>query len=186
MIFLTTLDQDIKEGEPKRIPIHSDLEPHLENALKVRALGVDNVFLLSDRKGTRAVTKDCVELAMRRIVKCLNPEPRFSFHDLRHTFKANCRRSGIPEVISERICGHADADGYLDGNLPVSQRYGRISDEEFIDAIDNLTVNHGYSEINAKPVSLFGLRQNLQPTPKDSISKSSGLVNPARKKIVIG
>jgi integrase len=186
MIFMTTLDQKIKEGEPKRVPIHRDLEPHVESALRVRALGVDNVFLLSDRKGTRPVTKDCVELAMRRIVKVLNPNPRFSFHNLRHTFKANCRRSGIPEVISERICGHADADGYLDGNLPVSQRYGRMSDDEFMDAIDNITVNHGYSEINAKPVSLFGLRQNLQSITTSYDAKPSESWSPVRKKSAVG
>ncbi|MCA1962085.1 MAG: hypothetical protein LDL33_14980, partial [Desulfomonile sp.] len=119
-------------------------------------------------------------------LKVLNPNPRFSFHDLRHTFKANCRRSGIPEVISERICGHADADGYLDGKLPPSQRYGGMSDEEFIDAIDNLTVNHGYSEINSKPVSLFGLRQNLQPNFKDSVDNPSGSLSPVRKNSAIG
>ncbi len=152
----------------------------------MRALGIDNVFLLSDRSGTCPVTKNTVELAMRRIVKVLNPNPRFSFNDLRHTFKANCRRSGIPEVISERICGHADADGYLDGKLPVSQRYGGMSDEEFIDAIDNLTISHGYSEINSKPVSLFGLRQNLQPKLKDSVDKPSGSLTPVRKKRAIG
>src|SRR5208337_4075018 len=57
MMYLTPVDQPIKEREPKRIPIHRDLEPVLEESLKVRASGIDNVFLLSDRQGTRPVTK---------------------------------------------------------------------------------------------------------------------------------
>ncbi len=154
MMFLTTLDQDLKEGKPKRVPIHRELEPVLQKALKIRAFGIDTVFLISDHHGTRAVKKDTVELAMRRIVKVLNPEPRFSFHDTRHTFKANCRRSGIPEAISERIVGHSDK------SLAISERYGEISDQEFVEAIDRLTVNNGISMIDGKPVSLFGNKAN--------------------------
>ena len=51
MMFLTTLDQDLKEGKPKRVPIHLELEPVLQKALKIRAFGIDNVFLISDRQG---------------------------------------------------------------------------------------------------------------------------------------
>lgn len=154
MMYLTTFEMEIKNNEHKRIPIHRDLDPILREALRVRALGTDNVFLISDAKGTRPVTKDTVELAMKRIKKVLSPEPSFSFHDTRHTFRANCSRSGVSDRIAERILGHADKV------LAVSERYGEISDQEFIDAIDQLTVDHGISIIDGKPVTLFGHRPN--------------------------
>ncbi len=161
MIFLTPVDMKIKEQKPKRVPIHRNLVPILKKALKITASGNDNVFLVTDRQGTRPITKDTVELAMRRIVSFLNPDPRFSFHDLRHTFRANCSRSGIPDRIAERILGHADAEGNLDGELSVNQRYGEISNKELIHAIDKFTVDHGESMIDGKPVSLYRVIQRL-------------------------
>ncbi|HTY25604.1 MAG TPA: hypothetical protein VMC85_20920, partial [Desulfomonilaceae bacterium] len=56
--------------------------------------------------------------------------------------------------IAERILGHADKGGYLDGDLPVNRRYGEISDEELVRAIDKLTFDHGDSRINGRPVVL--------------------------------
>jgi len=38
--------------------------------------------------------------------------------------------------MSERIMGHSDKSGNLDGHLSVSRRYGEISEEELIQAID--------------------------------------------------
>jgi integrase len=151
----------IKEEKPKRVPIHRNLVPILKRALKITASDNDNVFLVTDRQGKRPITKDTVELAMRRIVSFLNPDPRFSFHDLRHTFRANCLRSRIPDRIAERILGHANADGILDGELSVNQRYGEISDKELVDAINKFTVDHGESMIDGKPVSLYRVIQRL-------------------------
>jgi len=144
----------IKERQPKRIPIHHELMPILERALSVTSLEYEEVFLLTDGRGTRPITKSCVELAMRRLNDALNPSPRVNFHDLRHTFRANCSRSDVPDRIAERILGHADKSGYLDGGLPVNRRYGEISDKELIRAIEKLTFDHGDSRINGRPVVL--------------------------------
>lgn len=165
MIYLTPVDMEIKEGQAKRVPIHRDLAPILKQALRVRAFGSDNVFLLSDRRGTRPPTKDTVELVMKRIVKLLKPEPRISFHFLRHTFRANCSRSGISDRIAERILGHSDKQ------LSVNERYGEISDEELIAAIDHLTVNNGHSMVDGKPVCLFGNtpNKNFEDCQRDGI-----------------
>jgi len=152
MIFLS--GTDTKEGRPKRVPIHKDLVPILERAMRITSLEHDHVFLLTDRRGVRPITKNCVQLAMRRLNKALNPSSRFHFHDFRHTWRANCSRSGISDRIAERIMGHSDSEGYLDGDLPVNRRYGEISDEELIQAIDRLTFDHGDSRINGRPVIL--------------------------------
>jgi integrase len=162
MIYLTPVNMKIKEQKPKRVPIHRNLAPILEKALKTTTPDNQHVFRLTDKRGTRPITKDTVELAMKRIVKALNPDPRFSFHDLRHTFRANCSRSGIPDRIAERILGHANADGNLDGELKVNQRYGEISDQEFVAAIDKYTVNNGESMIDGKPVCLVIIREKSQ------------------------
>jgi len=50
--------------------------------------------------------------------------------------------------------GHSDSDRFLDGDLAVNRRYGEISDEELIAAIDRLTFDHGDSRINGRPVVL--------------------------------
>ena len=152
MIFLA--GADTKEGRPKRVPIHHKLIPVLERAMRMTSLEHDHVFLLADRRGVRPITKSCVELAVKRLRRALNPNPSFHFHDLRHTFRANCSRSDIPDRIAERILGHSDRDGYLDGDLAVNRRYGDVSDDELIRAIDRLTFDHGDSRINGRPVVL--------------------------------
>lgn len=122
VIFLAATDP--KEKRPKKVPIYRDLLPVLEQALQVRSMEHDDVFHLVDRRGTRPIQKDCVKLAMGRISSALNPNPRWRFYDFRHTFKSNCSRSGIPDRMSERIMGHSDKSGNLDGHLSVSRRYG--------------------------------------------------------------
>ena len=150
LIFLSD-PKKIKERHPKRILIHRDQHPILERCLRVNTLGHDNGFLLSDQQGTRPIKDDGVQCAFRRMFKVLRQEPRFSFHDLRHSFRENGARSGIVDRILERILGHSDKNGFLDGHLPVAYQYGAISDQEFLDAIDQLTFDHGDSEINSTP-----------------------------------
>lgn len=142
------------EGESKKIPIHRDLIPILEQALRVPSIGCENLFLISDDKGTRPVSIEATKSAMRRAVDFLKPDPRFRFHDLRHTFKRNCSISGISDRIAERILGHSDKHGILDGYVPVSHRYGIVTEKELVQAIDRYTVDHGESRIHGRPVIL--------------------------------
>jgi integrase len=153
LIFLAGMDT--KEGHPERVPIHRELLPILEGAVRITSLEHDQVFLLGDKQGgVGPITKNCVELGMRRLNDSLSPSPRFRFHDLRHTWRANCSRSAASDRIAERIMGHSDSDGFFDGDLAVNRRYGEISDEELIRAIDRLTFDHGDSRINGRPVVL--------------------------------
>ncbi|MGC8660875.1 MAG: tyrosine-type recombinase/integrase, partial [Desulfomonilaceae bacterium] len=68
-------------------------------------------------------------------------DPRPRFHDLRHTWKTNARRSGIDSEIREMIMGHADR------KLDVSERYGIIGDDELVQAIDSFTYDNGLTQI---------------------------------------
>ena len=74
-----------------------------------------------------------------RSLELAKPWPRF--HDLRHTWKTNARRSGMDPEIREAILGHSTKE------RSVSERYGRISDKELVNAIDSMTFDHGETEI---------------------------------------
>jgi integrase len=163
MIYFGSGDK-IKEGKPKRVPLHASLIPILEKCLRVSSLSSDRVFLMKDSGGVRPVKEETVKSAWRRMLDALDLDEEPNFHDLRHTFKANCRRSLIPESISERILGHADADGMLTGHFKVSSRYGDISDQEFVDAIDRLTFDHGDTTINGRPVEIKTSEKNVSKT----------------------
>ncbi len=129
--------EDTKEGNWKRIPIHRDLVPVLEEVMKVRALGNDRVFLRDGLSFTRGNGRRPWEDAVRAVG--LVPPPHFN--DLRHTWKTNARRSGIDPEIRESIMGHWFKE------KSVTERYGRISDDELVSAIDRMTFDHGDTEI---------------------------------------
>jgi integrase len=135
--MITLRPENTKEGHWKRIPIHWDLIPVLDDSMKVRALGTDKVFLLDGRPPNFESLKN----PWRKAVKAMELEPRPRFHDLRHTWKTNARRSGMDPEIRESILGHWFRE------KSVSERYGRISDRELIQAIDCMTFDHGATEI---------------------------------------
>jgi integrase len=129
---------DVKEGQWKRVPIHVDLVPILEEVMKVQAIGTDHIFLHNGEPVThRDQLRWCWD---RKSAKAgLDPHPRF--HDLRHTWKTNARRSGMHPEIQESILGHTTR------TRSVSERYGRIGDQELLQAIDLMTFDHGETEI---------------------------------------
>lgn len=138
--------EDTKEGRRKRVPIHKALVPILADAMKVTSLETDMVFLLHDRAGARPIGVETFKNPWKRACEALKlKEPRPRFHDLRHTWKTNARRSGIDFEIREAIMGHSNR------GRSVAERYGRISDKELIDAIDRMTFDHGDTEILVSP-----------------------------------
>jgi hypothetical protein len=60
---------------------------------------------------------------------------------LGHTWKTNARRSGMEPEIRGAILGHADKTSN------VRERYGAVSDEELIKAINLMTFEHGETQI---------------------------------------
>jgi integrase len=133
---------ETKEGHAKRIPIHKELVPVLSNVLKITSIGTDRVFLIQDQKGVRPIGTETFKNCWPRACESLgleNPWPKF--HDLRHTWRTNARRSGADAQIAESIMGH-----WFKGKS-VNDRYGRIGDKELLDAIDKMTFDHGDTEI---------------------------------------
>ena len=145
-----------KERRSKRVPIHRDLVPVLEDALKVQAIGTDRVFLHNGKPVThRDEVRWCWD---RKVIAIdgLDPMPRF--HDLRHTWKTNARRSGMHPEIEKAIMGHSSRA------RAVHEGYGLISDEELVKAIDAMTFNHGETEILVEASSKKKSRQRSAPS----------------------
>ena len=83
------------------------------------------------KPGQRAIKK----------LEWISPTPRF--HDLRHTWKTNARRSGIDFEIREAILGHANRKPGL------SECYGFIDNAELVNAIEKFTYDRGENQIIA-------------------------------------
>jgi len=131
--------EHVKERDWKRVPIHKDLLPELSELVAATLDYTSPIFL---HNGKPVVHGHQVRWCWDRKVVAksgVNPSPRF--HDLRHTWKTNARRSGMDLEIREAILGHATR------TKSVSEGYGRISDEELIAAIDGMTFDHGPTDI---------------------------------------
>jgi integrase len=134
IIFLGV--EKTKERAKKKVPIHLNLMSILRG-LKVRGIGNHDVFTIAGNP----LGKDSTKRAWDRTVKRLGFETKPNFHDLRHTFKTNCRRSKIDAEIRERILGHSSKE------LGVRDRYGVVSNQELVEEIDKLSFDHGQTEI---------------------------------------
>jgi integrase len=61
--------------------------------------------------------------------------------DLRHTWKTNAQRSGMDSVVRNAVVGHSS-------NRSVEDRYIRLSDEVLLNAVDAMTFDHGWTELD--------------------------------------
>jgi len=129
--------EDVKESHWKRVPIHEALVPVLETVMKVQSINSDRIFVSRSKPQTR----HSIRKPWNKSVQKVGLDPTPTFHDLRHTWKTNARRSGMDPEIRESIMGH-----WFRGKT-VTERYGRISDEELILAIDSMTFDNGRTEI---------------------------------------
>ena len=167
MIYLGA--EHTKEGQRKRVPIHRDLVPILEAAMKRRRLCISPYIFL--KEGVPLTKPTQVRWCWKRPVLKIEGLEHLRFHDLRHTWKTNARRSKMDPEIRESIMGHALRD------KSVMERYGSLSDEEFVDAIDGMTFDHGASQKWIAKKSVSNLLANVPQLPKtrsqvcDSIAK---------------
>jgi integrase len=147
--------EDTKEGNWKRVPIHGNLVPILEDVFKIRSIGNDLMFVRSGNALSNGNGRRPWEAAVRGLGLQAMPH----FHDLRHTWKTNARRSGMDPEIREAILGHWFRE------KTVMERYGRISDQELTHAIDVMTFDHGETEILVAGPRTEKLRkrQHLRP-----------------------
>lgn len=141
--IITLAPPDTKEAQWKRVPIHRELVPYLKAALRLPSLNSEKVFLVRDG---RELGMDTFKNPWPRACKALEDASLFEkpfphFHDLRHTWKTNARRSGMDPEIRETILGHWSKQ------RSVTERYGRVGEQELLHAIDRMTFDHGNTEI---------------------------------------
>ena len=108
--MITLTPADTKEAHWKRVPIPRELMPYLKEALRLASLTSEKFFLVRDDRGLRELGKDTFKNPWPRACKALEhaellKEPFPRFHDLRHTWKTNARRSGMDPEIREAILG---------------------------------------------------------------------------------
>jgi integrase len=63
------------------------------------------------------------------------------FRDFRHTWKTNAQRSGMDPSVRNLIVGHSSSRS-------VEDRYIRVSDHELLRAVDAMTFDHGWTELD--------------------------------------
>jgi integrase len=153
--------EDTKEGNWKRIPIHRELLPFLEGVMKVRVLGRNEVFLVDGDP----IAKGTGRRAWENAVKAIGLEPARHFHDLRHTWKTNARRSGMDPEIRESIMGHWFKE------KSITERYGRVGDLELIRAIDQMTLDQGPSEIFLASSPKEKPQKRVRPRPGKMLTR---------------
>lgn len=133
---------DTKERAKKRIPLCKSLIPILEEAMRVSVIGSDLVFHVQDGQGVRPMGTHTIRNPWKRACKALGfEEPMPRFHDLRGTFKTNCRRSGMHPEIEMLIMGHSQR------GRSVHERYGRCSDQELVEAVSRVRFDNGPTEL---------------------------------------
>jgi integrase len=171
---------------PKRVPLRKEPFELLENLRRgddgkiVRAIGL--VFTYGGRykkhRGTQSepVDRFMVRKAWDKAIEAtgLNGLQR---RDLRHTWKTNAQRSGMDPAVRNLIVGHS-------GERSVQDRYIRISDQVLLDAMDSMTFDHGWTELDlaekahpdGPPKKVTGKSRETWRTKK--VRASSGNVTP--------
>ncbi|MEW6113535.1 MAG: site-specific integrase, partial [Thermodesulfobacteriota bacterium] len=127
-------------------------------------------FVIWDSKGVRPVNEEAAKNPFGRACEKLGlakPWPRFQ--DLRATWKTNARRSRMHPEIEKAIMGHGER------GLSVHERYGFISDEELVQAIDKMTFDNVQE---TRVLTADGLGLALSEKPEQNLNKSQ----PAKRK----
>jgi integrase len=136
---------------PKRVPLRSEPFELLESMRSsddgkvVRAVGL--IFTYGGRYkkhcGTyqgKPIDRFMVRKAWESAIEITALDGLWR-HDLRHTWKTNAQRSGMDSVVRNAIVGHSS-------QRSVEDRYIRLSDEELLKAVDSMTFDHGWTELD--------------------------------------
>jgi len=87
--------------------------------------------------------------------------------DLRHSWKTNAHRSRMDPTTRNCICGHSS-------RRSVEDLYINISDEELLRAVDEMTFNHGWTQID--------LIETLVPENLEKKRRQNDVMIPTNKK----
>ena len=142
---------DTKDKEPRNIPICNELHEIL-NVIP-RAIHNPHLFLykgkpIRDLRTSLRGACEVVNITYGRFKK-----DGFIFHDLRHTFNTNMRKSGVPESVIMNITGH--------------------STREMFDRYNTIDIKDTRKAINQMEVFLQSVDQNVDQRPKNDKKRIS-------------
>lgn len=135
----------------KRIPLRREVVDLLENRRRsegekvVKATGL--IFGYAGRLKDNATTYHGKPIDRSMVRKVWDRAVRkaglsgLQFRDLRHSWKTNAQRSGMDPSVRNLIVGHSSARS-------VEDRYIRVSDHELLRAVDGMTFDHGWTELD--------------------------------------
>jgi len=125
-----------KERDHKSVPMPVFLAQKLVGIMGGTLVGIDLVFL---RDGL-PIRRHNLKRPWERAVKAAG-FPDLTFHDLRHTWRRNARKSGMDPDLRKSIMGH-----WFRGKS-VDEAYDLFDDEDRVEAIDQMTYDHGETRI---------------------------------------
>jgi len=136
-------EHETKERKAKRVPLRREVVQLLEDLHKSYSGPDDRVFLIN---GLHTPSIYSLRKPWKKALRLTSALPENShkkfelltIHDLRHVWKTNALRSGMDMEIRETILGHT---------LGISGRYGHLSDDDLVRAVDQMTFEKGETEI---------------------------------------
>ena len=142
--FIDLEPEDTKDREARNIPICDELYKILyAMPNRIQASGKDNhVFLYRGKPVAdirRGLKDACKKAGIKygRFVK-----GGFIFHDLRHTFNTNMRKSGVAESVIMKITGHSTREMF--------DRYNTVDEDDTRKAVKQL---EGFLQVLTKPLT---------------------------------
>jgi integrase len=120
--------EDTKDREARTVPVC----PSLYNILKdiPRAIHDNHVFLFKGKPITDIRTALRNACAASGIPYGTATKNGFVFHDSRHCFNTNMRKSGVPESVIMKITGHSTREMFL--------RYDTVDESDRRKAVDQM------------------------------------------------
>lgn len=129
--------EDTKESSRKIVPLCVALvDMFKDHIMKSPVVGLERIFL----KDGKPVEKDDFKRPWLNAVKKIQ-KPELNFHDLRHTWRRNARKSGMNPDICKAILGHSWRGKSVD------EGYDLFDEDDFVQEIDKLRVDHGDTKI---------------------------------------
>ncbi|MGO9116220.1 MAG: tyrosine-type recombinase/integrase [Desulfomonilaceae bacterium] len=125
-----------KEEDHKSVPIPVYLAQEIAVILSNSVVGINLVFLRDGVPIRRYNLKRPWEKAVRAA-----GFPDLTFHDFRHTWRRNARKSNMDPDLRRSIMGHSSRKKSVD------EGYDLFDDEDRVEAIDKMTYDHGETRI---------------------------------------
>ena len=126
---LNTDDFTTKGKVERTIPINDVLYPLLHNMLRSSNTNTDYLFTAN---GQKIVGNTLSKQFKKCVRKTKSIDPKFHFHDLRHSFASNLVKKGVSLYVVSKLLGHKD--------IKTTQIYAHLNVDSLRDAVKRLEI----------------------------------------------